>query len=350
MAQLYGVDVSEFQGQINWDALNAVSNFVIIRSCFGTARQDFQFLHNRSEARRVRANAGPLGVGYYHYAYPNNNGPEPEADFFVSNVWPLQPGEQLVLDWEEAFNGNHVAWVLAFCQRVEAKTGVKPLVYLNQSLLNGHDWTPVINNSNGLWVAQYDGQQKAPAVHGQWPFAAMKQWTDAATVAGIGGHVDADTFYGDFNAFYAYGYKSPATPAPTPAPAPAPQPVPQPTPPPPTPVPTTPPVTPTPSPPPPVTPTTPVPPGPGSGSVPGGTPGSSGSGSVPGGSSTPLWDTTVGRLIIGAAVTVLTPVIMDLQNFHPNDAGLAAFIVGAAAVLTSLKDFLGSYFKNTPKS
>ena len=204
MYQLYGVDVSEAQGQINWDALNAISNFVVIRSCFGTARKDHQFDRNKSEAHRVQAAAGPLGIGYYHYAYPEYNSPQAEAAFFVDNVTPLAAGDLLVLDWEERYNGDHVAWCLEFLQAVTARTGIKPLIYLNQSTITSHNWSPVINGGFGLWLADWDGNKTGPGVQTPWPFTAMRQWTDADTVAGIGDQVDGDVFYGDFAAWAAY--------------------------------------------------------------------------------------------------------------------------------------------------
>jgi len=138
-------------------------------------------------------------------------------------------------------------------------------MYLNQSLEQSLNWGAVVNNGNGLWLARYDGDKTGIPVAVHWPIVAMKQWTDADHVSGISGNVDGDMFNGDFNQFYAYGYKSSPTipqpspppvqpqptpppiesPAPQPAPTPGPQPQPTPpveTPPTPTPAPTPPPV------------------------------------------------------------------------------------------------------------
>ena len=68
MAQLCGVDFSSDQEQIDWDALNAVTNFAMIRSCGGLLPEGPQFDRNQAEAHRVHAAADPLGIGYYHYA------------------------------------------------------------------------------------------------------------------------------------------------------------------------------------------------------------------------------------------------------------------------------------------
>jgi len=204
---LYGVDVSEFQ-TINFDVLNPNAHFIMIRSCFGTARQDLKFAKNRDEARRVG-----LVRGFYHYAYPEYdvNTPEAEADFFAANVMPLQPGEILALDWEESYSGDHVDWCHRFLNRVYQRTNVKPLLYLNQSLMNSHDWSPVIKDGYGLWLADYDYNPQGTGPNTPWPVIAMRQWTDKASVPGISGGVDADVFYGDFVAFAKYGYQ-PAAP------------------------------------------------------------------------------------------------------------------------------------------
>lgn len=212
MSQLYGVDVSEFQGQINWDELNAVANFVIIRSSFGTERQDLQFARNQSEARRVQRSAGPLGIGYYYFAYPTLIDAVTSANYFVDNLGVLEPGECLFLDLEGNVGNDPVGWSHAFLDRVHIRTGVKPLIYLNQALVNGHDWSPVIEAGYGLWLADYDGNKTGPGVETPWPVTAVRQWTDADTVSGINGHVDGDVFYGDFAQWDAYGYKAPTPP------------------------------------------------------------------------------------------------------------------------------------------
>jgi lysozyme len=257
--QLYGADISEFQGAINWDQLNSAANFVIMRATYGTV-VDQVFARNQSEARRVRAAAGPLGVGYYHFAYPTLLDPGVSAAFFVQTLGPLQAGEIMVLDLEGSIGPDPVAWSGDWLLQVERLTGVKPLIYLNQSEEQAYDWSPVVRNGYGLWLAKYDGNKVSVPTATHWPLVALKQWTDVDKVIGISGNVDGDTFQGDFSQFYAYGYKPPvASPAPPPAPAPQPTPPPvsQPSPPEPQPQPTptlppeTPPITmPTPTPPP----------------------------------------------------------------------------------------------------
>lgn len=229
---IYGCDISQFQGMINWDELNSVSNFVMIRAAYGTM-PDTMFAANQAEARRVQASAGPLGIGYYYYAYPTLLDAPTSAKYFLDTVGRLDPGEILALDLEGNVGPEPVAWALDFMQVVQELVGTRPLIYLNQSEVTSYDWSALINNGNGLWLANYSGNKNLAPPSGPWPFAAMTQWTDADTVAGISGNVDGDMFQGDITAFEAYGIQPapPATPVSTatvpPAPAaPLPTPVP----------------------------------------------------------------------------------------------------------------------------
>jgi lysozyme len=205
MAELYGVDVSYAQGQVDWDALNAASNFAMIRSSYGTGGVDTEFARNKAEAHRVQAAAGPLGIGYYHYAYPQLNTAQAEASYFTGNLGALARGDILALDWEEHYAGDNVEWCLTFLNAVTLATGVQPLIYMNDSMASAFDWSRVINGNFGLWLAAWDGDKTGAGPSTQWPFTAMRQWTDADVVAGISGKVDGDVFYSDFNAWNAYG-------------------------------------------------------------------------------------------------------------------------------------------------
>jgi len=216
--KLYGIDVSRWQGVINWDAVKAATNFAIIKASGGDGGlyPDSQFARNKAEARRVG-----IPHGFYHYA-GGVQSPEAEADHFVNTIGDLQKGEMLVLDWEEQ-QSDVVGWCLRFCKRVEARTGVKPLIYTNGARVTGYDWQALVNNNNGLWVASWganNGQVPAsqPSI-GKWPFWALWQYSSRGNLAGMN-PLDLDMFAGDTNAFLAYGNGSGApAQAPTPPPA-----------------------------------------------------------------------------------------------------------------------------------
>ena len=237
MNTIHGVDISKYQGTVNFDALKSAVDFVIIRASMGApdagqvASQyaDSKFARNRDEARRVG-----LLRGFYHYAYPEYNTPEAEAQCFHDVVGTPQDGELLVLDYESSWAGNKVDWCKRFLNHLSSLyMGYRPLIYLNLSTTHSADWTPVINGNYGLWLAQWDFNPNAPMnPNTPWPFLAMRQYSDKENIAGLN-PVDGDVFYGDGTTFQKYGYHAPVivVPTPTPAPVPTPEPTPDPTPP-----------------------------------------------------------------------------------------------------------------------
>ncbi len=232
---LRGTDLSHYQGNVDWDAIKATVDFAIVKATEGSpdpgqtveAYEDQSFRRNQVEMRRV----GILH-GFYHFARPDFNDPESEAVEFVSALGPLQEGEVLFLDFEHETTKDIVDWCRRWLAKVEDLTGNKALVYLNESLVNSQNWSPVFNSGHGLWVAKYgvnDGTVPGGVATGVWPTAAFWQYSSVGTVAGI--HpVDLDNFYGDREAFLKYGYHAPVSPAPSQT-APAPDPVPIPAPP-----------------------------------------------------------------------------------------------------------------------
>jgi lysozyme len=233
---LLGNDISHWQGIIDFNVYKNNTNFVISKATEGINFLDSQFKTNQSEARRV----GLLN-GSYHFARPSKgNSPESEADFYLSKIGTLQAGEWLCLDYEDTYTGDVVGWCKTWLNHVYSKTNVKPLIYLNQSLVKNYNWSNVSNAGFGLWIAAYTGDPRNNTfATGSWSFASIQQWTNAQTVPGIPAKTDGDVFFGDQLAFMRYGYQvpvptPPATPDPTPQPIP---PTPEPTPVPPTPAP-----------------------------------------------------------------------------------------------------------------
>ena len=210
---IVGQDISQFQGQIDWNTYKNNTNFVMIRSSYGVGYFDQWFGNNRQQVRQTN-----VPHGFYHYAYPEYNTPLDEANWFIKAIDGLQDGEVLALDFEEQYSGDKVAWCKAFLDHVCALTGVKPLIYLNQSLASGNDWQSVIDAGYGLWIADYTYDPNNNTFNGgQWQTSVMQQWTDQQTVPGLSGSVDGDVFFGTQDQFKAYGYKTPLPVQPSPA-------------------------------------------------------------------------------------------------------------------------------------
>lgn len=210
---LKGLDVSHFQGQPDFDVLKTNTNFVIIQSSFGDGYIDPQFQRNRSEARRVQ-----IPCGFYHYGYPQYNSPEAEASWFLKTLGQVQENEILFLDLEEQY-ADPVGWAKKFLDYVSSQlNGYKPLLYTFDAYIKAHgDWSPIYNANYGLWYANYNGESpENPTWNTPWPIVPFWQYTSGGQIPGVSGNVDLDVFYGDMNAFNAYGYhKLQPTPQPT---------------------------------------------------------------------------------------------------------------------------------------
>lgn len=235
MAYIVGNDISRWQGDVNWDVYKNNTHFCILKATEGVGFTDPKFSRNKSEGRRVG-----VPLGYYHFARPDlGNSPEAEADYFLKIVGGLIEGETLVLDYECANQIQaHVDWCRKWLDRVLAKTGVRALIYLNQSQVKKFNWQNVIDGGYGLWIAAYTGSPENNTYEkGQWAFAAMQQWTNNQTVPGIPAVADGNVFFGDLAGYKKYGWHAPQpVPEPTPPPStptpPVPEPLPSPTPPP----------------------------------------------------------------------------------------------------------------------
>lgn len=214
MSKILGNDVASFQGDINFDVYKNNAQFILCKATEGVGFTDPKFKRNQSEARRVG-----IALGYYHFARPDlGNTPEKEAEYFLQIIGSLQDGEMLVLDYEpNTQNQSHVDWCKKWLDFVKDKTGVKSLIYLNQSQVQKFNWQTVIDSEYGLWIAAYTyDPNKNDFIKGQWPFAAMQQWTNKQLVAGLPSRADGDVFFGDLDTFKKYGYKSPVVVPPQP--------------------------------------------------------------------------------------------------------------------------------------
>lgn len=206
---LNGVDIASYQEGIDFAKVPA--DFVIIKATEGTG-------YVNPDLNRAYKNAGANGklCGLYHYA--NGTDPAAEADFFIKTAGSRIGDALLALDWERvnnyAFGKNDVAWVKAWLDRVYDKTGVRPLVYMSQSVTLAHDWASVAIDY-GLWVAQYVVESRsgykqdyAHGITGAWKYPAIWQYTSGGYLSGWSARLDLDVAYMSRDAWNRYAGKS----------------------------------------------------------------------------------------------------------------------------------------------
>ena len=207
MSTLEGIDISHWQQGLS--IAKADPDFAIMKATDGTTYVDPTCDGFVSQCK----SHGAL-YGVYHFWQGNATA---EADWFVKNVKGYIGKGILVLDFEGA-HATSASAAKAFLDRVYDKTGVRPLIYMSQSVTRQFDWSAVAKDY-ALWVARYGSDTYGDT--GAWGSPAMWQYTSTGKVSGYSGDVDKDHFYGDREAWAAFatgGSKPKPDPAPEPAP------------------------------------------------------------------------------------------------------------------------------------
>ena len=221
LAYADGIDVSHWQGSIDWSKVKASGmQFAFMKATESTTYTDTALTANW-------AGAGSVGMyrGAYHFARPSTaaGSAVKQAEYFVSRVGSFQDAGTLppVLDLE-ATGGLGVTalrtWTQTWLTRVEQLTGRVPILYFSPSF-----WETNLGNSTAftrypLWIAHYT--TGTPRVPGGWPTWTFWQRTSSGRVSGISGNVDMNSFNGTTAQLAALanttgGSSAPVPPGPT---------------------------------------------------------------------------------------------------------------------------------------
>jgi lysozyme len=193
-----GIDVSEFQGTIDWAQVKSAGmSFAIARVSDGLGHQDPTFERNWSEMK-----AHGLVRGVYQFFRPEENATQ-QADALVAKVGKLEAGDlPPVLDVEvtDGVSGSRIGDQIAtWAAEIRKKTGLTPMVYTAPGFWNG---LGVTASKDTLWVADWGvSTPTAPRGWSDWEFW---QFADDTHVAGIGGAVDGDEFHGTVDDLKAF--------------------------------------------------------------------------------------------------------------------------------------------------
>ena len=196
LASLSGIDVSEHQGEIDWNAVAADGiDYAIIRlgnrgSTDGLVYLDDYFYTNLENA----GNAGILvGVYFFSQALDEDEAVE-EAQTVLRALEGIPLDYPVFFDYEPVDIPNARANDLtdeqlslnaqAFCETIEAG-GLTPMLYGTEKNVDRID--AGLRERYGVWLAEYD--VKAPSAEMDF---TMWQYTSSGTVAGIDTSVDMD--------------------------------------------------------------------------------------------------------------------------------------------------------------
>ena len=198
-ASVSGIDVSEHQGVIDWDAVAADGiDFAIIRLgtrgyTEGLTYFDIHFYENLEGAR----NAG-IKVGVYFFSQAiNDKEALEEAEFAIRALENIPLDYPVFFDYETisdyAGRANNLTDeqltrnAKIFCDYIAAN-GYTPMIYGNIKILERID--PELRDLYGVWLAEYGVQSP----NAQFDFI-MWQYSNSGIVAGIDSPVDMDILF-----------------------------------------------------------------------------------------------------------------------------------------------------------
>ena len=193
--QIKGVDVSKFQGAIDWKKVKEDGiQFALIRAGYGkeTSQKDELFEQNYESCA---ANDIPCGCYWYSYALsPQEAVEEAQACLDVIRGKKFEYPVYLDIESDAQINlGKNIIEQIAssFCSTIE-NAGYWVGIYSYMSFLEQY-LTPDIRNRYSIWVAQIGVNETSYEYqHGVW------QYSHTSSVNGINGEVDCNYCYIDY--------------------------------------------------------------------------------------------------------------------------------------------------------
>ncbi|TIQ10910.1 GH25 family lysozyme [Mesorhizobium sp.] len=193
---VHGVDVSRWQGNINWQKLRAQgANFTYIKATDGGDHLDPMFMKNWRGA-----DAAGLKRGAYHFFYWCRTAGE-QADWFIRNVPRVQGALPPVIDVE--WNGESsckrrpsrqkvLEKMQVFMDKLERHYGQRPIIYTSPDFYR--------DNLRGAFL-DYPFWLRAVAAHPSKVYPGRNwlfwQYSGSGLSHGVSGRIDLNVFHGD---------------------------------------------------------------------------------------------------------------------------------------------------------
>lgn len=187
---LIGIDISHYQGEIEWQKLKTVYDrypirFIFVRATMGADGRDLTYRRNWQAIRQSE-----MTGGVYHYYRPNENSTL-QAQNYIQNV-RLMPGDFVpILDIEELPTIQSMDRLKTGIQNwlniVENHFGVRPMIYSHSHYYD--NYLSAGFSRYPTWIANYSIYVPNRNWH-CW------QFTQTGYAKGIRGKVDINIFNG----------------------------------------------------------------------------------------------------------------------------------------------------------
>ncbi len=194
-----GIDVSYYQGDIDWEKVKASGiEFAIIRLGYRGYGEEGKLVEDKLYQQNIQGalDAGlQVGVYFFSQAISVEEALE-EADFVLERLKGYELTMPVVFDWEYVSEEARTAKMdrrtltdcyIAFCEKLEAE-GYTPMAYFNSyqsralmNLTELEQWP--------FWLALYSDRMTYPYKIEMW------QYTDSGRVPGIEGTVDLNLLF-----------------------------------------------------------------------------------------------------------------------------------------------------------
>lgn len=181
---IWGIDVSEHQGIVDWDKVKAAGiDFAILRCGYGSNyahQEDKQWARNAAECERLGI---PYGVYLYSYA-KNTEMAKSEAEHALRLLKGRSLSYPVYYDMEDksTYGSDYTAMAKTFCTIIE-NAGYRAGVYANLDWWSNYLTDPVFENWD-RWVAQYNVTCDYKGPYTFW------QYSSKGKVDGVKGDVD----------------------------------------------------------------------------------------------------------------------------------------------------------------
>lgn len=191
-----GIDVSKWQGDINWKKVSASGiDFVMIRSSFGSTDVDIKLKRNVKGCEKYG-----IPYGFYHYTYARTVAQaKKEAKFFLKTIKNYSPEYPVVLDIEESFYNSMsrkevTNIIVAFMEELE-NAGYFAMIYSGAKFLTDNTYIDKLT-AYDIWVACWGDEERLISNYdyhyGMW------QYSSTGRIKGIDEDVDLNYAFKDY--------------------------------------------------------------------------------------------------------------------------------------------------------
>lgn len=186
-----GIDVSEWQGNIDWTKADV--DFAIIRAGYGrlSSQVDDRFADNYDGCKAAKI---PCGAYWFSYASSADDAKK-EAEACISVIKGKQFEYPIYYDVEDsrilALGKDKVSSIIRMFLDTMESAGYFAGLYMSASTLMEYT-DEAIRSRYALWVADYSVKPNVGVNYGMW------QKSSTGTLDGITGNVDLDEAYIDY--------------------------------------------------------------------------------------------------------------------------------------------------------